>query len=258
MPSREEMAARITARKADALPRCSVPGCSRPTMLAAGRGLADTLCRYHVDQKARHGSTWRGSYPATELRPYLLTAQQFIKGNQADPHIALATAALQGMLDGSGRVEAAMSIKRRPAKNRAKIALARLRAAGITGERILANHMAMAALIADDAGRHRVEEHRVVQVAKALHRLASGTHRRWDYPLSDGRTAPVELHVYPRSSGRVLREIGREVDELCADATAHHVETIRALKTERNGPHPSRQPGWRPLWRQRMDAAHGR
>lgn len=253
--SGEKLAARIAARQSEAFPHCAVPGCGRPTSLAAGKGLGDTLCRFHIDQRARHGSTWRGSYPATELRPYLQTALRFLQDRRRDPRVDVVTAALQGLLDGAGRAEAAMHIKRRPARDRARIAFARLREAGVTGERLLANHMAMNALIADDVGSHRVREFRIVQVAKALHRLASGTHKRWDFPLSDGTTAPIAMHVYPKSSGLVLRAMGEEIEALCGELTAKNLAAIRALKAERYGPHPSRLPGWKPLWKRQREAA---
>ena len=51
-------------------------------------------------------------------------------------------------------------------------------------------------------------EFRHVQVAKLVHRMASGTHKRW----GEGRDAK-ELHAYPRSRGRVLRHIGEDVAE---------------------------------------------
>jgi hypothetical protein len=73
--------------------------------------------------------------------------------------------------------------------------------------------MAVSALIEDDAGSHRVTEYRIAQVAKAAHRLASGTDRHWDFPLDNGSTAPLAFHAYPRSSGRVLRVIGKAIEE---------------------------------------------
>lgn len=105
---------------------------------------------------------------------------------------------------------------------------------------------------------HRIREFRIVSTAKAVHRLASGTHRKWDFPLRDGTTAPLEMHVYPRSSGRVLRIIGEMLEECCAAVTGRDRDTIRQLKQEKFGLHPSQEPGWRPAWqRQREAAARG-
>ncbi|TIS93567.1 MAG: hypothetical protein E5W99_07910, partial [Mesorhizobium sp.] len=43
---------------------------------------------------------------------------------------------------------------------------------------------------------------------KLVHRMASGTHKRW----GEGSTA-TELHVYPRPRGRVLRHMGEALEK---------------------------------------------
>ncbi len=160
--------------------------------------------------------------------------------------VAYSLRGLQGLLDGAGSVEAAQNIKRWTAARRARVAFARLREADIRPERLLSIHMAVAALIADDADAHQVTEFRLVQTAKAAHRLASGTHRRWDFPMADGSTRPLAMHAYPKSSGRVLRVMGYELEEICGDVAAQHLQVVRDLKTALYGPHPSRLPGWLP------------
>lgn len=225
-------------------------------MLAARVGLADTLCQYHVQRKARHGSAWAPTIRAGDLKPYLNAARAVLRKHRKDPLTTQAVAALGALLDGAGRVEPAMDIKHRPAAFRTRVAFARAREAGVRPDRLLVIHMAVNALIEDDLGSHRVEEYRVVQVAKAAHRLASGTHRQWEWPMPDGTTRPLRMHVYPKSSGRVLRVMGREIDELCAGVTARDLQAVRDLKLATSGPHPSRMPGWTPPWlRQRQAAA---
>lgn len=128
------------------------------------------------------------------------------------------------------------------------MAFARLRDADVKPERLLAIHLATAALIADDRDSHRVREFRIVQTAKAAHRLSSGTHRSWDFPLPNGGTAPLTLHVYPKSSGRVLRLMGEELEAICDRVTSRDLEAVRQLKREKYGAHPSQLPGWRPKW----------
>jgi hypothetical protein len=217
-------------------------------MAAAGVGLADTLCRYHVQYKARHGSPWCPSIKASELRPYLAAARAVIRQNANDPIMAMTLGALRGFLDASGRVEPAMNIKHRSAAFRARVAFARLREAGVQADRLLAIHMAVSAHIEDDAGSHREEEHyHLVQVAKAAHRLASGTHRRWEWP--GGGT--IVMHVYPKSSGLVLRVMGRALDDICSTVTPRLLQAVRDTKVATSGPHPSRLPGWRPHWARR-------
>ena len=137
------------------------------------------------------------------------------------------------------------------------MAFARLREAGIEPERLLAIHMAVGALIEDDNGSHRVDEFRLVQTAKAVHRLASGTHRQWDFPMRDGTTRPLHFHAYPRSSGIVLRVIGREIDEICGGVAEAAVQEVIAARLAKFGPHPSHLPGWKPPWMQQARSGDG-
>jgi hypothetical protein len=139
---------------------------------------------------------------------------------------------------------------------RARVAFARLREANVKPERLLAIHMAVSALIEDDAGSHRITEYRIVQVAKAAHRLTSGTHKHWDIPRDDGSTRQVAFHAYPKSSGRVLRVIGKAIEEVCAGVTDRDLQALRDLKRERFGKHPSQLPGWKPLWARKREAAN--
>ncbi len=73
--------------------------------------------------------------------------------------------------------------------------------------------------MAHDPHPHGTTEYKRVQAAKLVHRMASGTHKRWEQPTlsvgADGTsvTRSVELHAYPRSRGRVLRHIGEDLEE---------------------------------------------
>jgi hypothetical protein len=257
MRDRIELKARILRPVVGGISRCVIPNCGRPTMRSAGVGLAEMHCKYHVAYRARHGSYWCPTYTAADLKPYLKSAAEYIKRNRAETFIAHTILGLQALLDGAGRAEPAQDIKHRSAAHRARVALARLREAHVAPERLLAIHMAVSALIEDDAGSHRVKEFRIVQVAKAVHRLASGTHKQWAWPLPDGRMYPIPFHAYPKSSGRVLRIIGDEIEELCAKVTERDLDAVRALKKEQFGPHPSQvsDSGWRPHWARRREEA---
>ena len=224
-------------------------------MRTAGLGHAEMHCRYHVQFKARHGSHWHTTYKAAELQPYLTVAAEWIDEQREEVPVAYPLKGLKGLLEGSGRSERAQDIKHLPAASKARVAFARLREAGIEPERLLAIHMAVGALIEDDRGSHRVEEFRLVQTAKAVHRLASGTHRHWDFPMQDGTTRPLHFHAYPRSSGIVLRVIGREIDEICGGVAERAVQEVIAARLAKFGPHPSHLPGWKPPWMQQRDAA---
>lgn len=225
-------------------------------MRAAGDGLAAHLCRYHVQRKARHGSPWADTLRAADLQPYVRTAAAWIRASASDPAVVGTLADLEELLARSGRPEDAMHIKRKSATERARIAFARLRVAGVGGDRILALYLGVCAAIEDDRDAHqRNAEYRQVQAAKAIHRLASGTHRTWDFPLADGTTAPLHLHVYPLSRGLVLRRIGEAVEGRCRRLAVREVDDLRALKLERFGPHPSHAPGWQPRWKRQQQAA---
>jgi hypothetical protein len=142
-------------------------------------------------------------------------------------------------MDDAGRAERASDIRGLAPHRRAKIALARLREARIKPERLLAIHLATSALIEEDPGSHDVLEFRVVQVAKAAHRLASGYHQTWEgIPLEGGKTGTWSIHAYPRSSGRVLRHLGKMIEDECDHVTDRYVKDVLALKIRRFGRHP--------------------
>jgi hypothetical protein len=131
----------------------------------------------------------------------------------------------------AGPVEIATRLRGLSPERRAKIALARLREANIKPERLLAIPLAVAALIEDvPATVHRTCEWRIVAIAKAAHRLASGTHRQWPVPQPDGRTKHIEMHAYPRSSGRVLRHLGEMIEKESELVIDHHGAEVLALK----------------------------
>jgi hypothetical protein len=224
-------------------------------MRSAGVGLAEFHCRYHVQFKARHGSHWHPTYKAADLKPYLAVAAEWIEQHRSETRVAYPLMGLKGLLDGAGQPEPAQDIKRLSAARRARVAFARLREAGVKPERILAIQLAIPALIEDDRGSHRVTEFRLVQTAKAVHRLASGTHRHWDFPMDDGTTRPIAFHAYPRSSGIVLRVIGKEIDEVCGGLAETALQELLAARLTKFGPHPSHLPGWKPLWMEQREAA---
>jgi len=241
------------APPADFLPgRCLIPNCGRLTMASSGSGLAQSHCRYHVQFAARHGSHWHATYRAADLQPYLKAAAQWVKANRSDADVVMAALWLKGALEDAGKMELAHRVKGQPAARRARFAFARLREAGIKPDRILSIYLAVCALIEDDRGSHRVEEFRIVQVAKAVHRLASGSHQRWDVPLINGTTAPLIRHTYPKSAGIVLRIMGRQIEECCRTVSERAVDEIRDSKRAAYGPHPSQHPDWLPEWQRKF------
>ncbi|PWV99852.1 hypothetical protein DFR52_10349 [Hoeflea marina] len=228
--------------------RCSIPGCGRPTMRSTGKGLADFHCKYHVQFKSRHGSHWHPTYRAADLKPYVTAASDFLRLQRGSPAIRSAIRDLNYMLAFAGQVDPAMNLGRQSAAYRSRVAFARLREAEVNGERLLAIYLGVSALIEDDWGSHRDEEFRMVQAAKAAHRLASGTHRRWDTFRANGTPYQTSLHVYPKSTGLVLRKVGQALKKACEAVTSEAVPRIIEAKTARFGPHCSHLPGWQQAW----------
>jgi hypothetical protein len=207
--------------------------------------MASFHCKRHVEHKARHGSHWHRSYRADELKPYVAAATSYIRPRlETDRSIKEAVAQLALLLQESP-YDIVTRLRGLSPKLRAGIAFGRLRKRGIKPERLLAIHLAVTALIEEDPGSHRVKEFRLVQVAKAAHRLASGYHRVWPQQDKNGRTFRIELHAYARSTGRVLRLIGQAIEERCEWATEKHVDGVLALKVKRYGTHPALHP---PFW----------
>jgi hypothetical protein len=212
-------------------------------MRAAGIGLAAFHCGRHVAFRARHGSLWHPTYRAAELKPYLLAATSYLRPRaEANRFVKASLDSIRAVLEGAGPTEIATRLRGMSAAKRAKIALARLRVARIKPERIMATVLAVTALIDEDPGSHRTKEFRTVQIAKAIHRLASGYHRVWEVQDSQGRTRRTELHAFPRSSGRVLRLLGRAVEEPCEWVMDKHLAGVLALKVRRYGRHPALPP----------------
>jgi hypothetical protein len=141
-----------------------------------------------------------------------------------------------GIMASAGPLEIATRLNGLPPEQRARIALARLREADIKPERLLAIPLAVAALIEDaPATVHRTTEWRIVAIAKAAHRLASGTHRIWPVAQPDGRVKRIEMHTYPRSSGRVLCHLGEMIEKECELVIDHHLSEVLAQKVVRDG-----------------------
>ncbi|HEY5379691.1 MAG TPA: hypothetical protein VIJ78_09150 [Pseudolabrys sp.] len=165
------------------------------------------------------------------LKPYLSAALSFIGAHRADPFVSAALIGIGGIMASAGPVEIATRLNGLPPAHRARIALARLREADIKPERLLAIPLAVAALIeAAPETVHRTTEWRIVAIAKAAHRLASGTHRIWPVAQPDGRTKHIEMHAYPRSSGRVLRYLGEMIEKEAELVIDHHLVGVFALK----------------------------
>lgn len=215
---------RATTPDAEAY-RCPIPGCGRPSQALAGRGLSLYHCSFHIQFKNRHGSFWKGTYSAAELRPYRRAAERYLKTHRDEFWIAAALTALRSLMEGAGPVERVSDVLHfLTPPEKARAALARLRRRAIPPERLLAIHLAVTGAVAEDpiGPGGPPNEYRLTQVAKAVHRLASGY---------DGFYGPRSAHErYPRSSGLALRHLGRMLDECCEHVVREHLDAILTLK----------------------------
>lgn len=192
----------------DAPVLCHTPGCQRPTQHSAGKGFSALYCKVHVAFHARHGSYWHRSYLASELTPYGSASRRWLRTHKKDSLVNSVIAALSALLAGSGKPESAYDLRYEPPAEKARIALARLHAAGTPGSRLLEITLAVSARVNDrgPCGQEFLE----VQIAKLAHRLASGTHRT---------TSGIPMRSkYAPSSGRVLRILGHRIWDIAAVA----------------------------------------
>lgn len=212
------------------MPRCAIFGCGRPTQAREGKGLSATHCRYHVQWKNRHGSYWKGTYSAAELRPYRLAADRYLRAHAADFWIAAALNGLRATLDGAGPNERVVDVLRMSPARKARAALARMRTNGVPAERLLRIYFAVSACVVEDVIQPGLDgdEYRLTQIGKAAMRTASGYHSVY------GQNSRYDR--YPRSGGQALRIIGRTIDDVCMLAAVHHKAAFLAFKVKGYGP----------------------
>jgi hypothetical protein len=192
----------------DAYDRCRIVGCGRPTTAIRKKGLNRLYCRRHVDAYRRHGSYFKRSYGAAELRPYRLRATAWIEQHRDQPATAEAVNAVSRLYRRAGPHVEAFRLAGKPPAERANAIWASLRERRVDPVDVVACSLAVAMRIKDDLQPDWHEEYRDVQVAKLLHRMAGGAHKRWEQERPGGRIAVVELHKHPNSRGRVLRVVG--------------------------------------------------
>lgn len=197
---------------------CRVIGCPNPARAGTTDGLDRKFCRSHADHYQRHGSPYRGSFTAAEIDPFRRQALDWLAENRKDPFVDNAITRVDGLYRRAGSHVEAFRLRGLSPADRAKAAWARLRECCVDPVRVIAAWLAVDMAIAADPQIRDDPEYRRVQAAKLVHRMASGTHKRWTREEPDPnrpgrrRTTTTEMHVYPRSRGRVLRHIGRDLE----------------------------------------------
>ena len=205
---------------------CRVVGCPNPTRAGTSQGLDRRFCRKHADFYSRHGSPYKGSYSAAELQPHRKIVRAWLSENRENPWVINATTRVQGLYERAGEHVEAFRLAGMKPKDRARKVWARMRAAKVPALRIVEAWLVIDRAIATDPQPVQTKEFQRVQAAKLIHRLASGSHKRWkrEIPRMVGViNVPIvevtELHKYPQSRGRVLRLVGADMEQACEFVT---------------------------------------
>ncbi|MGO4836626.1 hypothetical protein AB4144_30710, partial [Rhizobiaceae sp. 2RAB30] len=135
--------------------------------------------------------------------------------HRATPAVREAAHSLDSLLASSGRPESAFKLRGRSPNERARIALARLYAAGKSGAQLLEIVLTIKATMRA-IGPEGNPEFQHVQIAKLVHRLASGTILRnhEGRPYRDFyRGKPSLFERYPRAEGIFMRLLGERIRE---------------------------------------------
>lgn len=211
----------------DAYDRCRVIGCGKPTTAIRKKGLNRLYCRRHVDHYRRHGSYFKRSYGAGELLPYRLRAARWIEEHKSEQATVESLNGIAKLFRRAGAHVPAFRLAGKPPAERANAIWASLRERDVGTVDVLACALAVPMKIAEDPQADWHDEFRDVQIAKLLHRMSGGTHKRWENERSDGRVIVTELHKHPNSRGRVLRIVGQQA-WLAAQACAIQVGGVQA------------------------------
>ncbi len=208
---KQDVAARA-ARAETMWPRCRVFDCGNRTTAGERKGLNRMYCRNHEDHFERHGSYTKHSYTAAEFAPYRKSAESWLHANEGDPVVQRGILAVEGLYRGAGPHVEAFRLRGLSPQDRARAAWARLREAGVDSQRPLAAWLAVEMILRDDPQAERKIEFKRVQAAKLVHRMASGSHKKWQRQRPDGRIVDQEMHTYPHSRGQVLRHLGEQIE----------------------------------------------
>lgn len=206
--------------------QCRVIGCTQPTSASAQEGLNQRFCRKHEDFYKRHGSYYRTSYKAHEIKPYFNLALEWLRAHQALPTVHRAILAVKALYKNGGQHIEAFRLRGLTPHERARAAWARLRQAQIDPMRPLAASLAIELMTLHHPDAEHNTHFKRVQKAKVIHRMASGTHKSWERTEYDGKTRVTEIHIYPRSRGRVLVHMGQDIELASELLVAYHLEEV--------------------------------
>jgi hypothetical protein len=200
--------------------QCHSPGCHSLSQRSSGNGLSELYCKRHIEFHRRHGSYWKRSIAAAELRPYSRAAREWMRGHRKDSFTQAVMLRLNGLIANSGAAVSAYDLRLMPATEKAAAVFAKLRTKAVPGARLMEIALAVATIL-DEIGFGE-PEYRAVQISKAAFRAAGGTH----YTSSGYRIRSK----YPHSAGRVLRVFGSQVWDIAAlVATPEAISEVSVL-----------------------------
>jgi hypothetical protein len=211
--------------------RCRIFECDQLTTATKGKGLNRLYCRRHVDRFRRHGSYFKSSYRVADLNPYRRSAEEWLRRHMDNAVVREAVDAINMLYWRGGHPQEAFRLRGLPPADRAKYAWARLRQRKVDPTEPLAAWLAVEMKIRDDIQPDRHREYKQVQAAKLVHRMAGGSHKRWEHEL-DGRKYTTELHKHPASRGLVLRHIGQQLEKAARGLVDTHLSTIHHAHKE--------------------------
>jgi hypothetical protein len=206
---------------------CRAVGCPNPARAGTADGLGRLYCRKHHDHYQRHGSLFKPSYKASELNPFRKVAVKWLEENREDAWVQNAVAAVKQLYQSAGPHVEAFRLRGLKPRQRAWAHWARLRTSKVDPVKVVSVWLAVEMMIKSDAQPDWRPEYKRVQAAKVVHRMASGSHRKWTQTRLDGSGTWIqEMHVYPHSRGRVLRHIGEDLEKACALLTERCLDKI--------------------------------
>ena len=217
---------------------CKAIGCPHPARAGTSDGVGHQYCRRHYDHFQAHGSPFKPSYKAKDLNPYRQAALLWLLDHEGEFWVKDTIGKVRSLYRAAGSHVEAFRLRGLKPKERAKAHWARLKKHEVDPRLPIAAWLAVEMLLKDDQQPDWRPEYKRVQAAKVVHRMASGTHKRWENGPG-GR--PQELHAYPRPRGRVLRHIGQDLQTACELLSDYHLEAIHAFKQQRDltGSHSS-------------------
>lgn len=202
---------------------CRAMGCRKPARAGTDEGLDRRYCRQHADHYRRHGSPFVGSYPARVLNPNRRAAIDWLLQNPDDFWVKHSIRSVEGLYRRGGAFQEAFRLSGRSPRERSRANWARLRHFGVDPRLVVAAWLGVKLTLAEDDQAPSSAEYARVQAAKVVHRMASGSHKRWE---STGQ----ELHKFPQSRGRVLRYIGKDLEQAVESLEQYHLPDIADLK----------------------------